>query len=116
MKRCNDLEDFHPERMASRILGMGDVQTLIEKLKIGINEDEAKKLQEKNVESNITFWRFFITVKSNKKIRFYKRYTCMLPEEGKLKGLDMSKIDEKQFTYIEAIIQSMTIKERQILI
>ncbi|QWQ39421.1 signal recognition particle protein [Gemella sp. zg-570] len=112
-EKMNDLEDFHPERMASRILGMGDVLTLIEKAQSSIDENEAKKMQEKMLNQTFTFEDFLAQLNQIKKLGSIKDILGMLPGMGKLKGLDMSKIDEKQFIYIEAIIQSMTVEERQ---
>lgn len=113
-EKMNDLEYFHPERMASRILGMGDVLTLIEKAQSSIDEDEAKKMQEKMLNQTFTFEDFLTQLNQIKKLGSLKDILGMIPGMGKqLKGLDMSQIDEKQFTYIEAIIQSMTIEERQ---
>lgn len=113
-EKMGDLEYFHPERMASRILGMGDVLTLIEKAQSSIDEEEAKKMQEKMFNQTFTFEDFLVQLNQIKKLGSIKDILGMLPGVGKqLKGLDMSKIDDKQFTYIEAIIQSMTIEERQ---
>ncbi|MBF0746280.1 signal recognition particle protein [Gemella sp. 19428wG2_WT2a] len=112
-EKMNDLEYFHPERMASRILGMGDVLTLIEKAQASIDEDEAKKMQEKMLTQNFTFEDFLSQLNQMKKLGSIKDILGMLPGMNKVKGVDLSQIDEKQFTYIEAIIQSMTIEERQ---
>ncbi|MDO4813889.1 MAG: signal recognition particle protein [Gemella sp.] len=112
-EKMNDLEYFHPERMASRILGMGDVLTLIEKAQASIDEDEAKKMQEKMLNQSFTFEDFLSQLNQMKKLGSIKDILGMLPGMGQLKGVDLSQIDEKQFTYIEAIIQSMTIEERQ---
>ncbi|MBF0713200.1 signal recognition particle protein [Gemella sp. GH3] len=113
-EKMNDLEYFHPERMASRILGMGDVLTLIEKAQSSIDEDEAKKMQEKMLNQTFTFEDFLTQLNQIKKLGSLKDILGMIPGMGKqLKGIDMSQIDEKQFIYIEAIIKSMTIEERQ---
>lgn len=112
-EKMNALEVFHPERMASRILGMGDILTLIEKAQANIDEDEAKKMQEKMLNQSFTFEDFLVQLNQMKKLGSIKDILGMIPGMGKLKNMDMGKIDEKQFVYIEAIIQSMTIKERQ---
>lgn len=112
-EKMNDLDLFYPDRMASRILGMGDVLTLIEKAKLSIDEEEAKKMQEKMLNQSFTFEDFLAQLNQIKKLGSMKDILGMLPGMGKLKGLDMSKIDEKQFVYIEAIIQSMTLEERK---
>ena len=64
-EKMNDLELFHPERMASRILGMGDVLTLIEKAQASIDEDEAKKNAGKNSKSKFYFWRFLNSIRTS---------------------------------------------------
>lgn len=112
-EKMNALEVFHPERMASRILGMGDILTLIEKAQANIDEDEAKKMQEKMLNQSFTFEDFLVQLNQMKKLGSIKDILGMIPGMGKLKNMDMGNIDEKQFIYIEAIIQSMTIKERQ---
>lgn len=112
-EKMNDLDYFHPDRMASRILGMGDVLTLIEKAQSSIDENEAKKMQEKMLNQTFTFEDFLVQLNQIKKLGSIKDILGMMPGMGQLKGLDTSKIDEKQFVYIEAIIQSMTPKERQ---
>lgn len=112
-EKMNALEVFHPERMASRILGMGDILTLIEKAQANIDEDEAKKMQEKMLNQSFTFEDFLVQLNQMKKLGSIKDILGMIPGMGKLKNMDMGNIDEKQFVYIEAIIQSMTIKERQ---
>ena len=68
-EKMNDLELFHPERMASRILGMGDVLTLIEKAQANIDEDEAKKMQEKLLNQSFTFEDFLSQLEQVKKLR-----------------------------------------------
>ena len=112
-EKMNDLEIFHPERMASRILGMGDVLTLIEKAQASIDEDEAKKMQEKILNQSFTFEDFLTQLEQVKKLGSLKDILGMIPGMGKLKNMNLDAVDEKQFVYIEAIIKSMTIEERQ---
>lgn len=112
-EKMNDLDYFYPDRMASRILGMGDVLTLIEKAQSNIDEEEAKKMQEKMLNQTFTFEDFLKQIKQIKKLGSIKDILGMLPGMGQLKGIDTSKFDDKQFVYIEAIINSMTTKERQ---
>ena len=112
-EKMNDLELFHPERMASRILGMGDVLTLIEKAQASIDEDEAKKMQEKILNQSFTFEDFLTQLEQVKKLGSLKDILGMIPGMGKLKNMNLDAVDEKQFVYIEAIIKSMTIEERQ---
>lgn len=112
-EKMNDLDYFYPDRMASRILGMGDVLTLIEKAQSTIDEEEAKKMQQKMLNQTFTFEDFLTQLNQVKKLGSIKDILGMIPGMGQLKGLDTSKLDDKQFVYIEAIIKSMTIKERQ---
>ena len=112
-EKMNDLELFHPERMASRILGMGDVLTLIEKAQASIDEDEAKKMQEKILTQSFTFEDFLSQLEQVKKLGSIKDILGMIPGMGKMKNMNLDAVDEKQFVYIEAIIKSMTIEERQ---
>ena len=102
-----------PERMASRILGMGDVLTLIEKAQASIDEDEAKKMQEKILNQSFTFEDFLTQLEQVKKLGSLKDILGMIPGMGKIKNMNLDAVDEKQFVYIEAIIKSMTIEERQ---
>ena len=112
-EKMNDLELFHPERMASRILGMGDVLTLIEKAQANIDEDEAKKMQEKLLNQSFTFEDFLSQLEQVKKLGSFKDILGMIPGMGKMKNMNLDAVDEKQFVYVEAIIKSMTIEERQ---
>ena len=112
-EKLDGLELFHPERMASRILGMGDVLTLIEKAQASIDEDEAKKMQEKILNQSFTFEDFLTQLEQVKKLGSLKDILGMIPGMGKLKNMNLDALDEKQFVYIEAIIKSMTIEERQ---
>lgn len=112
-EKMNDLEYFYPDRMASRILGMGDVISLIEKVQSTIDKEESKKIQEKMLKQTFTFDDFLKQIGQVKKMGSIKDIIGMLPGMNKLKGFDVSKIDEKQFVYIEAIIKSMTKKERE---
>ena len=112
-EKMNDLELFHPERMASRILGMGDVLTLIEKAQANIDEDEAKKMQEKLLNQSFTFEDFLSQLEQVKKLGSFKDILGMIPGMGKMKNMNLDAVDEKQFIYVEAIIKSMTIEERQ---
>ena len=112
-EKLEDFEIFYPERMASRILGMGDVLTLIEKAQASIDEDEAKKMQEKILNQSFTFEDFLTQLEQVKKLGSLKDILGMIPGMGKLKNMNLDAVDEKQFVYIEAIIKSMTIEERQ---
>jgi signal recognition particle subunit SRP54 len=104
------LEEFHPERMASRILGMGDVLSLVEKAQEQVSEDEAQALQEKMAKGQMTLDDFLKQLKSIRKMGSMKSLLGMLPGIGnQLKNLDL---DDSQIGRTEAIIHSMTKKER----
>jgi len=111
-EKLDELEPFHPERMASRILGMGDVLTLIEKAQDNIDEKQAKDLEEKMRTMSFTFDDFLEQMGQVKKMGPLEDIMSMIPGAGKMKGLKNAQIDEKQLVHIEAIIQSMTKKER----
>ena len=105
----SDLEPFYPDRMASRILGMGDVLTLIEKAEEAVSREEAEKLEKKFRENSFTFEDYLSQLENMKKMGGLKNIIGMLPGMGALKNVD---IDEKQLQKNKAIIQSMTPKER----
>ncbi|MDP7029828.1 MAG: signal recognition particle protein [Phycisphaerales bacterium] len=107
----DDLEAFHPERMAGRILGMGDVVSLVEKARSEVDEAEAEALAEKMAEGRFTMDDFLKQLRSLRRMGSMKQLLGMLPGMGKmLKGID---IDEGQFDRIEAMAGSMTDGERQ---
>ena len=112
-EKLDQIEEFHPERMASRILGMGDVLTLIEKAEASIDKDKAKQLEEKMRTMSFTFDDFLEQMDQMKKMGPMDELLSMLPGAGKMKGLKNVQIDEKQLVHVEAIIQSMTKEERQ---
>lgn len=104
------LEPFHPDRIASRILGMGDVLTLVEKAEQQIDQKEAKALEDKIRKNQFTFDDFLEQLKTIKKMGPIRELIGMLPGMDKaLKNID---IDEKAFSKVEAIVLSMTKKER----
>jgi signal recognition particle subunit SRP54 len=105
-----DLDEFHPEGMADRILGMGDVRALVRKAQDQINEEEAEALQEKMAAGKMTMEDFLQQLRSIRKMGSLKSLVGMIPGVGKqLKDMDL---DDKQFDQTEAIIQSMTPAER----
>ena len=110
-EKSKDLELFHPERMASRILGMGDVLTLVEKAQSTINVAEAQKLQKKMMKNQFTLEDFLNQLQQIKKMGSMQDLLKMIPGVGK--QLKNAPIDEKAFGRTEAIIRSMTKKERQ---
>lgn len=110
-EKLDDLEPFHPERMASRILGMGDVLTLIEKAQTQVDEKEAMKMAQKIKDNSFDMNDLLEQMRQIKKMGPLKQIVSMLPGVGnQLKDVD---VDDKQLYRIEAIITSMTAKERE---
>lgn len=112
-EKLDELEAFHPDRMASRILGMGDVLSLIEKAQDNFDENKAKELEEKMRSASFTFDDFLDQMEQVKSMGPLDELLGMLPGANKMKGLKNIQIDEKQLVHIEAIVQSMTKQERQ---
>ena len=111
-EKLDMIEPFHPERMASRILGMGDMLTFIEKAEQQYDEKQAKKLEEKLRKNRLTLSDYLDQMAQLQKMGDLSQIASMLP--GNLgKGLDASRIDEKQMAHSKAIIQSMTPRERE---
>lgn len=109
-EKFDKLEEFHPDRMASRILGMGDVVSLVEKAKQVIDEEEAVKLEKKIRANTLTLEDFLSQLQQVKKMGSMKDILGMIPGLGKkMKGVD---IDENQLQRVEAMIRSMTLEER----
>ncbi|KOO46634.1 signal recognition particle protein [Priestia koreensis] len=111
-EKLDALEAFHPERMASRILGMGDVLTLIEKAQASVDEEKAKELEQKMKTMSFTFDDFLDQLGQVRKMGPIDELLGMLPGANKIKGLKNVQVDEKQIGHVEAIIQSMTKKEK----
>ncbi len=111
-EKLNELEPFHPDRMASRILGMGDVLTLIEKAEQAFDEKKAKELEKKMKDQTFTFEDFLDQLDQLKEMGPLDNMLSMLPGINK-KALKGVNLDEKQFDRTKAIILSMTVKERQ---
>ena len=110
-EKMENLDVFHPDRMAQRILGMGDVISLVERAQQSFDEDEAKRLNAKIRQNNFNFDDFLSQLEQVKKMGNIKDLMGMIPGMGKaMKGLD---IDDDSFKPVEAIIRSMTPKERQ---
>ncbi|WP_033829247.1 signal recognition particle protein [Bacillus andreraoultii] len=112
-EKMDALEPFHPERMASRILGMGDVLSLIEKAQANVDEEKAKELEKKMRSASITLDDFLEQLSQVRKMGPLDELFKMLPGANKVKGLNNLKIDEKQISHVEAIIQSMTKEEKE---
>ena len=110
-EKMEALDQFHPSRMADRILGMGDIISLVERAQQQFDEKEARKLQEKIQKNKFDFEDFYNQIQQIKKMGNIKDLASMIPGVGKaLKDVD---IDDNAFKSIEAIIQSMTPKERR---
>jgi len=111
-EKLDELEPFYPDRMAQRILGMGDVLSLIEKAQQAIDEKEAIELERKMRSNDFTLEDFLNQMQQVKKMGPIKNLLGMMPGLSNLK-LDAAEIDEKAMVYTEAIIQSMTKAERR---
>jgi signal recognition particle subunit SRP54 len=112
-ERLEDLEPFHPERIVSRVLGMGDVLSLIERAEAAIDGEDAERLEEKIRANEFTLEDFRDQLKTIRKMGPIEQIVGMLPGMGNIKALAENKPDEKQMTRIEAIINSMTAEERR---
>ena len=109
-EKMDGLDVFHPDRMASRILGMGDVISLVERAQQQFDEEEARKMQKKIAKNQFGFDDFLKQIQQIKKMGNMKDLMGMIPGMGKaLKGVD---IDDDAFKGIEAMIKSMTVEER----
>lgn len=113
-EKMSDLEVFHPERMASRILGMGDILSLIEKAQQAIDEKEAKELGSRMLNQEFNFEDFLAAMSQMKKLGPLNKLLEMFPggNSKELQGIDLSQ-GEKELSKTEAIINSMTLKERR---
>lgn len=111
-EKLSDIEVFHPERMASRILGMGDVLTLIEKAQSAYSEEEAKEMQRKMRERSFTLEDFLVQFEKMKSMGDLRQMVSMIPGLAGKIG-DNMEIDEKRIERMKSIIYSMTPKERQ---
>ncbi|WP_077617791.1 signal recognition particle protein [Bacillus sinesaloumensis] len=112
-EKLDAIEAFHPERMASRILGMGDVLSLIEKAQASVDEDKAKELEKKFKTMSFTFDDFLEQLAQVRKMGPLDEILGMLPGANKMKGLKNVQVDDKQIGHVEAIIKSMTKVERE---
>jgi signal recognition particle subunit SRP54 len=111
-EKTDALEPFYPDRMASRILGMGDVLTLIEKAQAAVDAEKAKDLERKMRTQTITLDDFLEQLQQVRKMGPLDEMLSMFPGAGQLKGLKNIQVDEKQLARVEAIIRSMTPQER----
>ncbi len=110
-EKLDALEQFHPDRMASRILGMGDIVSLVEKAQEQIDEEEAALLEQKLRKNQFTLEDFYSQLQQIKKMGSFSSLLELIPGIGKaIRGAD---IDDRSFTRIEAMILSMTVEERR---
>lgn len=109
-EKVDALEAFHPDRMARRILGMGDVLTLIERAQATVDEDSAKDIERKLRTGKVTLEDFMEQMRQVRKMGPISQILGMMPGMGKLKGVE---VDEKQLDRVEAIVRSMTPQERR---
>jgi len=112
-EKLSDLEPFHPDRMASRILGMGDILTVIEKAQDAVDEKKAAELEKKLRKNQFTLEDFRDQMVQIRKMGSFSDLIGMLPGVGNMKQLKNLQVDEKEFVRIEAIINSMTPNERR---
>ncbi|MEN6606816.1 MAG: signal recognition particle protein [Bryobacteraceae bacterium] len=111
-EKFDALEPFHPDRIVSRILGMGDVLSFIEKVEENIDQKNAEEMQRKLIDNEFTLDDFRNQIKQLKKLGPLDSILSMMPGVGPLKDLKNVKVDEKEITRVVAIIDSMTPKER----
>ncbi len=112
-EKTDALEAFHPDRVASRILGMGDVLSLIDKVQENIDQETAERMTEKLLGDDFTLEDFREQIKQIRKLGSLGGLLDMMPKIGPLKELKDTKIDEKEINRVVAIIDSMTPKERR---
>ncbi|NQX65730.1 signal recognition particle protein [Paenibacillus alba] len=112
-EKMDALEPFFPDRMSSRILGMGDMLTLIEKAQAGIDMDKAKEMERKMRNAEFTFEDFLDQMEQVKKMGPLDQILDMLPGANKIKGMKDMKVDDKQMARVEAIVKSMTTEEKR---
>jgi signal recognition particle subunit SRP54 len=112
-EKVDDLEPFFPDRLAGRILGMGDVLSLIEKAEQSVDKEQAAELAEKIRKDEFTLDDFRDQMRQIRQMGPLDQILGMLPNMGPLRGLNQLKVDEKELVHIEAIINSMTAEERR---
>jgi len=111
-EKFDALEPFHPDRVAQRILGMGDMLSLIEKVEQNIDQKQAEEMQRKLIDNEFTLEDFRDQLKQVRKLGPLENILGMMPQLGPMKGLKDVKVDENEITRVVAIIDSMTPKER----
>ncbi|HSU80273.1 MAG TPA: signal recognition particle protein [Candidatus Angelobacter sp.] len=111
-EKLDALEPFHPDRMASRILGMGDVLSLIEKAQLDVDETKAREMHQKMMNASFTLDDFLEQLAQVRKMGPLDELLGMIPGMNKMKGMKNLQVDEKQIGHVEAIIRSMTAAEK----
>ena len=112
-EKADDLELFHPERMASRMIGMGDVLSLIERAEQGLDAAETERLAKRMVNREFTLEDLRDQLRQIRRLGPLGQVLDLLPKIGPLKGLDAAQVDEGGLKRVEAIINSMTPHERR---
>lgn len=112
-EKMDGLETFHPDRMAQRILGMGDVLSIIEKAQTNVDEDEQKKLEQKLKDQSFTLDDFLDQMDQVKDLGPLDDLLKMMPGANKMKGLDKMQFSGKEIDHVQAIIRAMTSEERE---
>ncbi len=112
-EKFDALEPFHPERMASRILGMGDVLTLIEKAQVAVDLKKAQEFERKMRANEFTLEDFLEQIQQMKNLGPLEQFMELIPGMGRMKGLQGLEINEKDISHVEAIIRAMTSEERR---
>src|SRR5690625_626402 len=112
-EKMDGLETFHPDRMAQRILGMGDVLSIIEKAQATVDEDEQKVLQQKIKDQSFTLDDFLEQMDQVKNLGPLVELLKMMPGANKIKGLDKMQMSGNEIDHVQAIIRSMTMDERE---
>jgi signal recognition particle subunit SRP54 len=111
-EKFDALEQFHPDRVAERILGMGDVLSLIEKVQETVDQKQAEEMQRKLIDNEFTLEDFRDQLKQIRKLGPLESLLGMMPQLGPIKNLKDMKVDENEITRVVAIVDSMTPRER----
>jgi signal recognition particle subunit SRP54 len=111
-EKFDAFEVFHPDRVAGRILGMGDVLSLVEKAEQAMDQRKARELEKRMFAADFSLDDFREQLRQVRKMGPMESVLAMLPQVGPLQGLSKAKVDERELTKTEAIINSMTNKER----
>ncbi|MFA7744841.1 signal recognition particle protein [Salinicoccus roseus] len=112
-EKMDGLEAFHPDRMAQRILGMGDVLSIIEKAQANVDETDQKELEKKIKDQSFTLDDFLAQMDQVKDLGPLDELLKMMPGANKIKGLDKMQMSGKEIDHVQAIIRSMTMQERE---